>query len=63
MSVITQNPGAEGPLIGFHTSHLKITCDEDVAWTLDGEFGGDHREVEIENLHQALGLCRSEGKS
>ena len=63
MSVITQNPGAEGPLIGFHTAHLKVICDEDVAWTLDGEFGGDHRAVEIENICQALRLCRGEGKS
>ena len=61
-SVITQNPGAEGPLIGFHTAHLKVICDEDVAWTLDGEFGGDHRAVEIENICQALRLCRGEGK-
>ncbi len=25
-------------------------------WTLDGEFGGDHRYVEIENSHKALNL-------
>lgn len=38
----------------FKTSYLKIEALEEVAWTLDGEFGGKHTEVEIENLKQAL---------
>lgn len=38
----------------FRTSSLKITSEEEVAWTLDGEFGGKHTEVNIRNLRQAL---------
>lgn len=38
----------------FKTSYLKIESPEEVAWTLDGEFGGKHTEVVIENLKQAL---------
>lgn len=38
----------------FKTSSLKITSEEEVAWTLDGEFGGKHREVVINNCKQAL---------
>lgn len=38
----------------FKTSSLKLTSEEPVAWTLDGEFGGKHREVEILNRKQAL---------
>lgn len=38
----------------FKTSFLKITSQEEVAWTLDGEFGGRHREVWIEDCKQAL---------
>ena len=29
---------------------------EEVAWTLDGEYGGSPRTVEIENLQRALNL-------
>lgn len=38
----------------FKTSYLKVESEEEVAWTLDGEFGGRHREVAVENLKQAL---------
>lgn len=38
----------------FKTSRLKIEAKDEVAWTLDGEFGGRHREVTIENLNRAL---------
>ncbi len=38
----------------FKTACLKIESDEEVAWTLDGEFGGRHTEVVIENQKQAL---------
>lgn len=38
----------------FTASSLKITAQEEVAWTLDGEFGGRHREVEVKNCMQAL---------
>lgn len=40
----------------FKTSSLKITSEEETAWTLDGEFGGRHREVDIRNLKQALSI-------
>lgn len=38
----------------FKTSHLKITSKEEIPWTLDGEFGGKHKEVDIQNQMQAL---------
>lgn len=38
----------------FKASSLKITSQEEVSWTLDGEFGGTHRNVSIENHKQAL---------
>lgn len=40
----------------FKTSYIKIESPEEVAWTLDGEFGGRHTDVEIENLKQALDI-------
>lgn len=38
----------------FKTSALRFISEEEVAWTLDGEFGGRHREVSINNQKQAL---------
>lgn len=38
----------------FKSESLKIYSDEEVAWTLDGEFGGKHKEVEILDNKQAL---------
>lgn len=38
----------------FKTSHLRIQSEEPVDWVLDGEFGGSHREVQVENLSQRI---------
>ena len=47
----------------FKTSRIRIQSDEAVAWTLDGEYGGDHKEVEIRNLHRALNLYLTGAKN
>lgn len=38
----------------FTASELQIESTEEIAWTLDGEFGGRHSRVEIRNYKQAL---------
>lgn len=38
----------------FKTSYLKFESEEEIAWTLDGEFGGKHTEAIVENQKQAL---------
>lgn len=45
-----------GSLFYFKTSALKVESEEAVAWTLDGEFGGEHREILIENRKQAVNI-------
>jgi diacylglycerol kinase (ATP) len=40
----------------FKTDHLVIHADEEISWTLDGEFGGNHKEVRIKNKKQALDI-------
>lgn len=40
----------------FKTDRLRIEADEEIAWTLDGEFGGNHREVVIKNKKQAMDI-------
>lgn len=38
----------------FSTSKIRLTSPEKVAWTLDGEFGGDRESVVIQNLPKAI---------
>lgn len=38
----------------FTASRLEIESEESIAWTLDGEFGGEHDRVEIENLNKGM---------
>ena len=42
----------------FQTSSARFTFDEPVPWTRDGENGGEHTKVEIENLKRAVDLIR-----
>ena len=38
----------------FKAGKVHIESEEEVAWTLDGEFGGSHKEVTVKNLHKSL---------
>ncbi|WMC91508.1 diacylglycerol/lipid kinase family protein [Kineothrix sp. MB12-C1] len=38
----------------FKTSQVTFESDDEIAWTLDGEFGGNHKEVNINNMKQAV---------
>ena len=49
-------------IYSFKTRRLTIETDEEVPWTLDGEFGGNHSYVEIENRHKALNLYLQSSK-
>lgn len=40
----------------FKTSHLEIESEEEMSWTVDGEFGGNHKTVNIENKQKALSI-------
>ncbi len=41
-------------ILNFKTRSMKITSDEDISWTLDGEYGGSFKEVELSNLRRAV---------
>lgn len=38
----------------FKTARLQVESEEEVSWTLDGEYGGTHREVLIEDYREAM---------
>ena len=43
-------------VFNFKTDKIKFSSDEEVPWTLDGEFGGSPREVCLENMNRVLEL-------
>lgn len=45
---------SEGAVLGFHTAKLKVTCAHCLPWTLDGEYGGDPKQADIENRRQVI---------
>ena len=40
----------------LHSRHVRILCEEPVKFTRDGEAGGVHGSVTLENLHQAINI-------
>ena len=41
-------------MISFRSSRVLVSAEEEVPWTLDGEYGGSPADVTIENLPRAL---------
>ena len=41
-------------MYSFRTRKLVIESEEMVPWTLDGEFGGEHDRVVVENNQKAV---------
>lgn len=42
----------------IRTSKIRLTSpNESVSWTLDGEFGGEHKEVMVHILERAIKIC------
>lgn len=40
----------------FSTEWLRITSENEIPWTIDGEFGGSHSQVEIKNIPRAIDI-------
>lgn len=47
---------SSGHVVRFKTHSLRILAQEPVAWTRDGENGGEHTRVELKNMQQALDI-------
>ena len=46
--------------VTFKTSHVEFEFDDEVKWTLDGEFGGACKNAEIDILNKAVGFVVNE---
>lgn len=44
----------------FRADSVKFYSEEEIPWTLDGEFGGDHKEVEIKDHCKAVDIMINE---
>lgn len=55
-SLLAQDPDPEY-IYYFKASHLEVHSEKKVAWTLDGENGGIHEDVEIVNINKAFHIC------
>lgn len=54
-SLLNKTYDGENVLL-LHTKKISFAFDTEVTWTKDGECGGAHRVLEIENLHHALNI-------
>ena len=45
-------------VLSFQARQVTFRCDQSVAWTLDGEFGGEHTEVDVDVLPRAVQVIR-----
>ena len=52
-NVLAQNFNGNQVMM-FQSKHVKFTFDRPVKWTRDGEAGGAHEQVELDNLHSAI---------
>ena len=50
----TQEPDESGAITMFRTKSVTFHSTGPVAWTLDGEFGGQHTQVTVENLRHGV---------
>ena len=53
----------DGAVKGFSASEVTFTCDKPVAWTVDGEFGGEQEVTHVRCLPQALTIACGTGSA
>lgn len=46
----------EKNMVSFRAKNVKLVSQDVISWTVDGEFGGDYREVEIHIHEKAVDL-------
>ncbi|HKM33357.1 MAG TPA: diacylglycerol kinase family protein [Lachnospiraceae bacterium] len=59
ISALTEKNPENELIYWFKTSKLLVESDEEVAWTRDGEFGGNHKEVLIEDYKESMQIMVS----
>ena len=63
MTALSGPPVPSEMIIQRSAKRVVVTSAQPINWTLDGEYGGQHTEVVIENLPRAMGIIVPAGKS
>lgn len=45
-------------ILCFKTQRIEIECENEIAWTIDGEYAGTYKSVNIHNLKQKIKILR-----
>ncbi|MEE1025957.1 MAG: hypothetical protein U0L55_02975, partial [Acutalibacteraceae bacterium] len=53
--LITQNFSGNQVKL-YHTSKIKVECEEELDWTLDGECHHAGKDIEVKNINKAIRL-------
>lgn len=56
---IDENEAPED-ILYFRTDSIQFRSEEEISWTLDGEFGGSYCNTKIHNLQRAITFCLGE---
>ncbi len=62
MAALIAQETDERYMYSFKTKEIKIESQGKIPWTLDGEFGGEHKRVRIRNNREALEIIVPERK-
>lgn len=63
LTALTSLQKVEGGAVeAFTASELTFTCDQPVAWTVDGEFGGGQTVTHVRNLPRAVAIAAGKEK-
>ena len=56
-ALTTLEPDEDGAVLAFSTGEVTFACDQSVAWTVDGEFGGEHTVTTVRNQTRAITMA------
>ena len=56
-ALTTMEPDEDGAVLAFPAGEVTFTCDQSVAWTVDGEFGGEQTVTTVRNRTRAITMA------
>lgn len=63
LTTLELSKDGEGAVVGFSAEEVTFACDAPVAWTVDGEFGGEQQITTVKNLPRALTIACGAGSA
>ncbi len=62
-ALTTLEMAEDGAVTGFSAGSVTFACSQGVAWTVDGEFGGEQAVTHVQNLPRALTIACGSGSA